>query len=158
MFNKIKDALTALMSGEDADPSASLLMDKKLCAAVLMVHAIAADGKVTPEEEAKFLAVLHTHYEMDDVQAGELAANAKRVQAESVDLYSFTSVVKSQMSETERMGLIEDLWEMVYADGQLHEFEDNLVWRIAELIGINSQRRIALKQVVRDRALDGSGG
>ena len=152
MFDKIKDALSGLVSGEDGVETSSLLIDKKLCAAALMVHVIVADGKITTDEEVKLLAVLETHYEMTAEQAAELATQAKQAQSESVDLYSFTSVLKAQMSETERMGLVEDLWEMVYADGKLHEFEDNIVWRVAELVGINSDRRMALKRLVRERA------
>lgn len=151
VFDKIKDALNSIISGDDDAEAAPFIMDKKLCAATLMVHVMVADGKIKPEEEAKLLDVLETHYEMTADQAAELAEQARKKQSESIDLYSFTSIIKAKMSETERMGLIEDLWEMVYADGTLHEFEDNIVWRVAELIGINSDRRMALKRLVRDR-------
>ena len=153
MFDKIRDALSGVLAGDaevvnvlpDAD-------NKKLCAAVLMVQIIVADGKITEDEEAKLLDVLQTHYDMDAGQAHALAEQAKVKHSEAIDLYSFTSVLKNQMEETERLGLIEDLWEMVYADGKLHEFEDNLVWRLAELLNISSDRRMALKKVVRERA------
>lgn len=125
---------------------------KNFNAAVLMVHIIAADGKVTDEEEAKLLSVLETHYDMSAEEAVQLSQQAKVAQSEAIDLHAFTSVLKKEMSEGERCGLVEDLWEMVYADGELHEFEDNLVWRVAELVGISSDRRMALKRLVRDRA------
>ena len=85
-------------------------------------------------------------------EASQLAAKAKLVQAESVDFFRFTNALKGSMSIEEREGLVEDLWEIVYADGELHEFEDNLVWRMAELLNISSERRLALKQLVRKRA------
>lgn len=151
MFGAIKEFLSDIVSDEPDVPRARL-SDKKLCAAALMVHVIAADGKILPEEEAKLLAVLETHYELSKEQAEELAQQAKTTQAESVDLYGFTSVLKAQMDETERMGLVEDLWEMVYADGEIHEIEDNMVWRLAELLNISSERRMRLKSIVRDRA------
>ena len=43
------------------------------------------------------------------------------------------------------------MWELVFADGKVHEFEDNLVWRVAELLGVSSQARIRLKQAVREK-------
>ena len=43
------------------------------------------------------------------------------------------------------------MWELVFADGTVHEFEDNLIWRVAELLGVPSQTRIRLKQAVRDK-------
>jgi uncharacterized tellurite resistance protein B-like protein len=64
-----------------------------------------------------------------------------------VDFYRFTSVLV-RLSETERLHLLELIWEVVYADGELHELEDNLVWRIAELIGVSSRDRVELRQKV----------
>jgi hypothetical protein len=43
------------------------------------------------------------------------------------------------------------MWEMIYADGQVSEFEDNVVWRAADLLGISSRDRIDLKHRVAER-------
>ena len=40
------------------------------------------------------------------------------------------------------------MWELVYADGQVSEFEDNVVWRAADLLGVASRDRIDLKHRV----------
>jgi uncharacterized tellurite resistance protein B-like protein len=37
---------------------------------------------------------------------------------------------------------------LVYADGQVSEFEDNVVWRAADLLGVSSRDRIDLKHRV----------
>ena len=87
-----------------------------------------------------------------------LANAAKLAQSDAVDMYRFTSILKTEMQEDERRALIEDLWEMVYADGEVHEFEDNVVWRVAELIGIQSRERMVLKQRVLNRRNSGGGG
>ena len=84
-------------------------------------------------------------------EALALANAAKLAQSDAVDMYRFTSILKTEMEENERLALIEDLWEMVYADGEIHEFEDNVVWRVAELIGIQSRERMVLKQRVLSR-------
>jgi hypothetical protein len=43
------------------------------------------------------------------------------------------------------------MWELVYADGQVSEFEDNVVWRAADLLGISSRDRIDLKHKVAEQ-------
>jgi uncharacterized tellurite resistance protein B-like protein len=52
------------------------------------------------------------------------------------------------------------MWELVYADGQVSEFEDNVVWRAADLLGVSSRDRIDLKHQVAAKqgvpAKDGS--
>jgi len=40
------------------------------------------------------------------------------------------------------------MWQVVFADGTVSEFEDNLVWRAADLLGISREERIALRQRV----------
>ncbi len=44
------------------------------------------------------------------------------------------------------------LWDMAYADGTIHEFEENVVWRVAELLGVSSRERVNLKQDARAEA------
>jgi uncharacterized tellurite resistance protein B-like protein len=44
------------------------------------------------------------------------------------------------------------LWDMAYADGTIHEFEENVVWRVAELLGVSSRERMNLKHDARAEA------
>lgn len=136
---------------EEATPTASPAMDKNLAAAALMVHVIAADGEITTDEEQRLEQILRDHYSVTESEALALATAAKLAQSDAIDMYRFTSILKAEMEEHERRALIEDLWEMVYADGEIHEFEDNVVWRVAELIGIQSRERMILKQRVLSR-------
>ena len=137
--------------GDEPEPQKSAALDKNLAAAALMVHVIAADGEITSEEEQRLHEILRQHYSVTDAEAETLANAAKLAQSDSVDMYRFTSILKSEMEESERLALVEDLWEMVYADGEIHEFEDNVVWRVAELIGIQTRERMVLKQRVLAR-------
>ena len=125
--------------------------DKKLAAAALMFHVIAADGIVKPKEREKLRSVLCSHYDVDAGDIETLIEQATEADNEAVDLYAFTSILKRQMSKDERILLVEDLWEMVFADDELHEFEDNIVWRVAELIAVSPQDRISMKQRVQAR-------
>jgi uncharacterized tellurite resistance protein B-like protein len=42
------------------------------------------------------------------------------------------------------------MWRLVYADGGVHEFEENVVWRVAELLAVSTPVRIRLKQAARN--------
>ena len=56
------------------------------------------------------------------------------------------------VNEEGRLRIVEMMWELVYADGQVSEFEDNVVWRAADLLGVSSRDRIDLKHRVRPAA------
>jgi DnaJ-domain-containing protein 1 len=53
-----------------------------------------------------------------------------------------------------RAALIRVLWDVAYADGELHELEDNTLWRVAELIGVDRRDRIAMRQEAARRRPD----
>ena len=148
LLDQLKSMFGLVDEPSAAPPSA---IDKNLAAAALMVHVIAADGEITDDEEARLMQILREHYSVTDGEATTLANAAKLAQNDAIDMYRFTSILKQEMDDSERRALVEDLWEMVYADGEVHEFEDNVVWRVAELIGIQSRERMLLKQRVLDR-------
>ena len=67
---------------------------------------------------------------------------------EAVDLYAFTSILKRALDQEQRISFVELLWEVVYADGDRHELEENVVWRIAELLGVSARQRVWARQRV----------
>ena len=56
------------------------------------------------------------------------------------------------VDEAGRLRIVEMMWELVYADGQVSEFEDNVVWRAADLLGVSSRDRIDLEAPCRRQA------
>ncbi len=125
--------------------------DTRLAAAALMFHVIAADGIVRPKENQRLHAILSSNYDISENEIDQLIDQARTADSEAIDLYAFTSVLKRKLSAEKRITLVEHLWEMVFADGELHEFEDNIVWRVAELIAVSQQDRISMKQRVLAR-------
>jgi len=43
---------------------------------------------------------------------------------------------------------------VVYADHQVTEFEDNLIWRASDLLGVSQQERLALRERVAGGSAD----
>lgn len=123
--------------------------DMRLAAAALLFHVIAVDDEVSEAEKAKLHALLRDRFSLADADVDALIAAAREADNEAVDLYGFTSVLKRHLDDAGRERIIEMMWELVFADGKVHEFEDNLIWRVAELLGVSSPVRIRLKQSVR---------
>jgi uncharacterized tellurite resistance protein B-like protein len=131
--------------------------DTRLAVAALLVHSIAIDGEVSEAERAKLREILQRSYGVSGGDLDELIAEATAAEGEAVDLYRFTSQIKNQLSEDERIRVVENLWEIVYADGTSHEFEENLIWRVAELLAVNRRDRIAAKRHVAETKSNGDG-
>ena len=120
----------------------------RLAATALLVHVISIDGEPSDVEKRKLHGLLESHFALDPGTADQLIASATLVEGEAVDLYHFTSVIMRSVDEEGRLRIVEMMWELVYADGQVSEFEDNVVWRAADLLGVSSRDRIDLKHRV----------
>jgi len=125
--------------------------DYRLAAAALLVHAAGIDGSISEVERAKLHAVIKRRFDLDEVTTDELLAEATEAEHEAIDLYHFTSLLNRSLDEDGRRRVVEMMWEIAYADGHVGEFESNLIWRAADLLGISSRDRIELGQRVADR-------
>ena len=154
MFDAIKNFVTDLASG---DKQAGRIGDDdfRVATAALLVHAAAIDGAVSDVERGKLQSLLKQRFELDDAGAGELIERATIADEKAVDLYHFTHLLNGSFDDNERLRMVEMMWTVAYADGAVSEFEDNLIWRVADLLGVSSTERIALRH--RVAALAGSG-
>ena len=125
--------------------------DYRLAATALLIHVVSLDGEPSETEKRKLHGLIESRFGLDTGSADRLIQAATLVEGEAVDLYHFTSVIMREVDDAGRLRIVEMMWELVFADGTVHEFEDNLIWRVAELLGVSSQTRIRLKQAVRDK-------
>ncbi|TIO01808.1 MAG: hypothetical protein E5Y03_09385, partial [Mesorhizobium sp.] len=109
-------------------------------------HVMSADGVRQDAEWERFKAVLAESYSISGDELDALAAAGERADNEAIDLYAFTSVLKRQLDPDARKAFIGLMWEIVYADGELHELEDNIVWRVAELMDVERQDRVEARR------------
>ena len=120
----------------------------RLAATALLIHVVSLNGDPSDVERSKLHSLIESHFKLDRGSADRLIAAATRVEGEAVDLYHFTSVIMREVDQAGRLRIVEMMWELVYADGDVSEFEDNVVWRAADLLGVSSRDRIELKHRV----------
>lgn len=120
--------------------------DERLAAAALLVHVAAVDGAFSDAERGVLHACLKSKFDLDDEAADELIEQAIVADREAVDLYRFTSLLLRELDKDARIRLVGMMWSVVYADGRVTEFEDNLIWRTADLLGISSRDRLAMRR------------
>jgi uncharacterized tellurite resistance protein B-like protein len=147
MFQAFKDFMSELTGGQK-DPSRFEEGDYRLAIAALLVHVGMIDGTLSDAERAKLHTIVKRCFNLDDAAADALIVQATAAEQEAVDLYHFTSLLNRTLDEEGRRRMVEMMWQMVYADHQVTEFEDNLIWRAADLLGVSSRDRIELRRRV----------
>lgn len=158
MLDRLRNFIAEIGGPSSADQRTFADSDYRLAATALLIHVISLDGEPSEAEKRKLHTLLEYRFELDPGTADKLIADATQVEGEAVDLYHFTSVIMRSVNEEGRLRIIEMMWELVYADGYVSEFEDNIVWRAADLLGISSRDRINLKHRVADGRLTSDPG
>ena len=131
MFDKIKKFLT-----DDAAPARKGRIDELQVAVVaLLVRAAStADSTFDDNERATIARMAGAHFDLKADEVAALMAAATTDEANTLDLHRWAQAIKKHYDEAERINLIEKMWEVVYADGVLDDYEANLLRRVAGLI------------------------
>ncbi len=122
--------------------------------AALMVEAARADGEFDAGERATIERFLGELFGLDAEAARAACAAGEAAQAEAADLVQFTRVVKTGLSDEERVALLEALWSVVFADGERDPHEDALMRKLAPLIAMTDRESAE----ARRRVLAAQGG
>ncbi len=123
----------------------------RLASGALLITAGGIDGEFDPDERRKVRALLQRRFDLTPDELRRLFEDAAVEERDAVDLYRFTSVLCRELNQDGRKRIVEMLWEVVMADGVVDEFESNLVWRVAELIGVSTRDRVTLRKMVEAR-------
>jgi uncharacterized tellurite resistance protein B-like protein len=124
--------------------------DYRVAAAALLVHVATLEHELTGPAGQKLRGLLMAQFSLTEALTDELIEAAVAADREAVDFYHFTSLLMRTLDEQGRLRIVEMLWEMAFVDGAVSEFEDNMMWRVADLLAVSSPDRIALRQRVAD--------
>jgi uncharacterized tellurite resistance protein B-like protein len=157
MLKEIKSFFADLTGGKEVAHFEG--NDYRLAAAALLVHVATLEGELSAAARQKLHALLQSRFELDDALTNELIDVAVAADHEAIDFYHFTSLLNRALNEEGRQRIVEMMWEMVYADGKVSEFEEdgkvsefeeNVMWRVSDLLGVSARERIELRHQVAD--------
>lgn len=151
MINRIKSFFVDHRARTDASDGHHTVDEFHLAAAALLVHAASVDDSFDDGERATIMELLETRLKLGPDEARALFDAAQAAADKSIQLHGFTHAVKNGFSYDERVELIEMLWEVVYADGKLDEFESQLMRRIGGLIYVDDRDRGMARKRVLER-------
>jgi len=156
MINRLKALLTEQPRSDGAAHTADEL---HLAAAALLVEAARMDDTVDADELARISELVRWRFGLNDEEAAELVADAERATADAVELYRFTRVVRDAFGHDERVQLVEMLWDVACADGEVHELEASLLRRICGLLNVSDRESGAARKRAHHRhGMDAAGG
>ena len=145
MKNILYKLLNNQNSAEDKKENKNLEL---LCG--LMVEAAYTDGQIDYIELDKIKSSLVNIFEENDNDVELALKNAIQERNNSKSLHYYTSYINKNFRDDKKLLLIEALWEIILSDGEVHDFEANLIRRLAGLLYISDVN----SGNARKRALD----
>lgn len=124
----------------------------QLAAAALLVEAARMDDDYDADERSLIGRLLRDRFELDAPDTEALLAAADAATEDLVEVYGFARQVKDAFDHAERVQMIEMLWEVVCADGEIHDHEANLLRRVAGLIYVSDRESGDARKRVLDRS------
>lgn len=131
--------------GNDDDTAVPLERRLQMASAALMVEMLHVDEQVTAEEDEKLQQLLQQRFNLDGSEIESLIDLAHNEKHNATDYYQFTSLLNTHYSQQQKIDLVEDLWQLAYADHELDKYEEHLLRRLAELLHVPHQDFIRTK-------------
>jgi uncharacterized tellurite resistance protein B-like protein len=147
MFGVVKTLLSNL-AGDPGPRTEANDHNRLLVTAALLTRVATVHCELSEVRREALHAILRSKFALDDHSTERLLEEAIAINRNAIDLFRFTRQLNETLDDDGRSQLVRMMWEVVYADGPANEFDKNIVWRAADLLGVSSRRRVELRQKV----------
>jgi uncharacterized tellurite resistance protein B-like protein len=100
----------------------------------LLMHVALADGGIAKDEIDNVLRYIQENYPNDDKEKTYLNAY-KRIN-NSTSFFEEIKGINTNFKKSQKENLLRDIWMLIIADGEIDPYEENLFYRIGELLKI----------------------
>ncbi len=103
----------------------------------LLVEAAMADGELDSDERRQIARVLHGQLELGEATVGKMIDDALASHEARVEIHGLTRAIRAETEPEDRVAIMEMAWMVVLADGELHDYEAQLMRRLAGLLYVD---------------------
>jgi uncharacterized tellurite resistance protein B-like protein len=152
MLTAIRKFFDQHIAAQPEETDASAERRAQIAAAVLLVEVARSDQNFSDAERQTVLGSVQGKFGLSPAQAQELLALAESESHDAHDIYQFTSKIDATFSPERKVRLIEELWRAAYSDSVLHEYEEHLIRRVADMLHLSHSQFIGAKLRVLSKA------
>ena len=119
---------------EKSDEAALPQNTIELAIVSLLLQIGIADGKIQPEEHTIIKKFIAENFSLDTETIKKLISFAEDDLEQATSLQGFTHLLNESLSPTEKISIVEKLWEVAFADQSIDKYEEYYVRKIADLL------------------------
>lgn len=152
MLTTFKNLFDAMIQGHDQQSRDEVNHVLHLAYAVLLVEVMRVDAKDDPVERAAVIEALRKQFALADAELAQLVALAEQTAGSANDYYHFTSSLNEHFTQPQKVHLVEQMWQVAYADKRLDENQNYLISKIAGLLYVTHDEYIGAKMRAKEAA------
>ncbi|UTA48990.1 TerB family tellurite resistance protein [Simiduia sp. 21SJ11W-1] len=118
---------------------------QQLAGIALLVEVAMADGQLDETERQALVNALAKSHKLGNTEIEHLITQATEHQDKATSVYEFTRVINDEFSQAEKFELVQAMWAVAYADGNLDKYEEHTIRKLAELIHVSHSDFIRAK-------------
>jgi len=134
MFDKLKSIFDKKIEEENEQ-----FDTVQIAISTLMIQTAVYDGVFDEQEKSKILELIKKYFNFNEDQKLSLFKIAMKVNDDSNDMQQFTRVLNDNLSEEEKLNIIEMLWKIIISDGHIDDYENALIRKISGLLYISDR-------------------
>ena len=128
----------------------------QLAVAALLIEMSRADFEVKAAEHTALTDAIERVFNLSSEETKELIRLAEAEANHATSLYEFTRLINAHLTVEQKCHVIELLWRVAFADGEVDRYEEHLVRKIADLIYVPHSTFIRTKHQVQQEIEAGS--
>ena len=145
MLTAIRNFFDKHLAAQQGETEATTKRRAQIAAAVLLVEVARSDHNYSDAERQTVLASIQRKFDLDAAEAQEVFALAEAESREAHDIFQFTSQIDASFTIEQKVKLLEELWRAAYADSVVHEYEEHLIRRVADMLHLSHSQFIGAK-------------
>ncbi len=150
MLSKISAFFQSL--GESADNQKQKISLEIACS-VLLCEVMLADGQLDSTEQEQLNKILAKQFLLSAEEIEEIIKHALLLCESATDFFQFTSKINENYSLEQRIKMLELLWQVAYADGELASIEEHIIRKIADLLHLRHSEYIQTKLNIQSKSI-----
>ncbi len=128
--------------------------DLRVAVCAILLEAAEVDQEVPDSERRVLRALLKGEFELDDDGAEELITLTREARRDASDLWPFTTAISREWLPAQKRDLLVMVWRVIFADGRLDAYEDQLARKLQMMLSVNHSVLIEAKQIAREQPAD----
>ena len=150
MLRALKDIFEKLVATATEPAPAEQQSALNLATAVLLVEVMRANPAKTAVERQAVVLMLQQRLQLNGAALTQLMRQAEQSAASAYDYQRFTTRLNGLCTQAQKIQIVQDMWQVAYADGQLGAVENSVINQMAGLLHVTHGEYIAAKMHAKE--------